>query len=329
MAKVYTQQEINSGVKAAHDAMRQQTGYTGDFGGGAFNAFYKGNPGYEASVGKILQDYNAGSYAPPNLSSTALATGQAGLASTQADLSTGITGLGAGQATLGQGQAGLMSGQAGLSTGQAGLSSGISALGTGQGGLMSGQTQLAGGQTQLAENQAALSTQSGGIQSSIGQAAAGTNPATGLYAGQSGLMGNQQQIGAGLASDISGVGADLSALQRQADAYQRGAQDQRSEIQTAGITGRKQIGSQVSEVANQGAQVANTMASNQQALMSSPLVGQGVPSNVVQQAANYAQTAPSAASINQTGPMGPVAQDPRDAIIAYLLNRPGLMAPQA
>jgi hypothetical protein len=254
-------------------------------------------------------------------------------------LTTGQAGLTTGQAGLTQGQAGLTQGQAGLTQGQADLTTGQAGLTTGQTNILSGQQDITGNQQALSQNQAGLlGSQQGiqtgvtGLQGSVGQAATEQAPATGLYAGQSGLMAGQQQVGADIGRQVSGVGSDLTDFQKAMEAYQRGAESKRSEIQTAGVSGRKQLQRQVGDVGIQANRVAEQMAVSQQ--QATPLgaataaVG-AAPRGVQQQAAQIAQSAPPASQAAPMGPLGPVVADPRDVLIQQLFTAyQGLMTPQ-
>lgn len=244
-----------------------------------------------------------------------------------------------GQVDLTQGQAGLTQGQAGLTQGQAGLVEGQAGLTTGQTGLLAGQQNITGNQQVLSQNQAGLvggqqGLQAGvtGLESAVGLAATDNAPATGLYAGQSGLMAGQQQVGADIGRQVSGVGSDLTDFQKAMEAYQRGAEAKRSEIQTAGVSGREQLQRQVGDVGVQANRVAEQMATNRQ--RATPLgaatsaVG-AIPGGVQQQAAQIAQSAPPASQAAPMGPLGPVVADPRDVLIQQLFTAyQGLMTPQ-
>ena len=244
-----------------------------------------------------------------------------------------------GQAGLTQGQTGLTQGQAGLVEGQAGLTAGQAGLTTGQTGLLAGQQDITGNQQVLSQNQAGLvggqqGLQAGvtGLESAVGLAATDNAPATGLYAGQSGLMAGQQQVGADIGRQVSGVGSDLTDFQRAMEAYQRGAESKRSEIQNAGVSGRKLLQRQVGDVGVQANRVAEQMATNRQ--RATPLgaatsaVG-AIPGGVQQQAAQIAQSAPPASQAAPMGPLGPVVADPRDVLIQQLFTAyQGLMTPQ-
>ena len=183
--------------------------------------------------------------------------------------------------TLFQGQANLIQGQTDLTAGQADLTTGQADLTTGQTNILSGQQDITGNQQTLAQNQAGLLGSQQGIQTdvtdlqgSVGQAATGQAPATGLYAGQSGLMAGQQKVGADIGRQVSGVGSDLTDFQRAMEAYQRGAEAKRSEIQTAGVTGREQLQRQVGDVGIQANQAAEQIAEWQTKLLYLPLIYQ-------------------------------------------------------
>jgi hypothetical protein len=265
----------------------QQTGYGGDFGGGGFTA-WAGQNGVNVAALEQQWDQQRG-----------LGTGQQGLM-------TGITGLETGQR-------GLMTGITGLETGQQGLMTGITGLETGQQGLMTGQQTLGAGQ--------------GAIQGAIGAPAEG-QPQT-LFSGQAGLMGGQQALGQQLTGGIQditgavgGVSQNIDALEQAAQQYQREAQRQRAQIQTAGIQGREQLSQQVSDVGQQ----VNTGVEQQRSLMggmAAPVAAMGAtagiqPGGATQAATQYAQTQkftpPAQGQQTIMGPMGPMTVDPRDQV---------------
>lgn len=247
------------------------------------------------------------------------AAGQPGtLFKGQADLASGQTDLTSGQTKLTEGQADLTKSLADVTTDVGGVQTDVSGLASsvGQANLAMGQSPtLFGGQQDLSTGQALISQD-------IGQAATDQTPATGLYAGQSGLMSGQQKLGTDLSGAITGVGGDLADFQRAVESYQRGAEGQRGEIQTAGVRGRELIGRQLGDVGIQTNQIAEQQAQARQAPLS-PMT----PPPSQQQAAQFAQTAgrglASPTVPQQMGPMGPVAQDPRD----MFLNQQGIMNP--
>jgi hypothetical protein len=290
----------------------QQTGYGGDFGGGNFSAWASQNGvdvaaleqqwSKQQPVVPVPYEYPSGLMA----GITGLETGQQGLMTGQQNIQTGITGLETGQQ-------GLMTGQQNLQTGQQGLMTGQQNLQTGQQGILGGQQALGAGQ--------------GAIQGAIGAPAEG-QPQT-LFSGQAGLMGGQQALGQQLTGGIQditgavgGVSQNIDALERAAQQYQREAQRQRSQIQTAGLTGREQIARQVADVGQQ----VSTGVEQQRSLMggmAAPVAAMGAtagiqPGGATQAATQYAQTqkfAPPAQG-QQTimGPMGPMTVDPRDQV---------------
>ena len=329
----------NFGTNAALNAyLAGQTGYTGDFGGGKFGQFLTANP--QHNLGNLQTQFNQQGPTPapapvttvrqPVFAQPTIDYNQLANQINIPEVDYGrIGGL---MSPLQQGQAGLTAGQADLTAGQAGLTQG-------QTGLLSGQQNITQNQALLSQNQADLfgsqqDIQTGvtGLQSSVGQAATGQTPATGLYAGQTGLMSGQQKLGVDIGRQVSGVGSDLTDFQRAMEAYQRGAEAKRSEIQTAGVTGREQLQRQVGDVGIQANQAAEQMAMSRQG--ATPLgaataaVG-AIPGGVQQQAAQIAQAAPAASQTAPMGPLGPVTVDPRDALIQQLFTAyQGLMTPQ-
>jgi putative membrane protein len=332
----YSQDEVQAGLPQYHAALRQATGYTGQFSADPTQKFQQyisgATPEQQAASNALSNIYGSGSFAPgtttvvqsnqaqqpPDLSPiqtgiTGLGTGQQGLMTGQQNLQTGITGLGTGQQGLQTGITGLETGQQGLMTGQENIQTGITDLGIGQQGILGGQQALGAGQ--------------GAIQGVIGAPGEG-QPQT-LFSGQAGLMGGQQALGQQLTGGIQditgavgGVIQNIDALERAAQQYQREAQRQRAQIQTSGTTGREQIARQVADVGQQ----VNTGVEQQRSLMggmAAPVAAMGAtagiqPGGATQAATQYAQTqkfAPPAQG-QQTimGPMGPMTVDPRDQV---------------
>ena len=159
-----------------------------------------------------------------------------------------------------------------------------------------------------------------------------TQKPTGLYAGQAGLMSGQtgltqdisglgrdlSGVGDQLSGELSGLGGQLGAFRTAAEQYQRGATTQRGDIQGTQRAGQAALTAQVQGVGQQANRAAEMMAQQRQ---------QQQQPAVQQQAAQFAQSAPRATPSNQqVGPMGPMATDPRDAIMQQLMaNRIGLM----
>ncbi len=277
-----------------------------------------------------------------------LFSGQAGLQSGQADIQAGIGQAGEGQTDLFAGQRGIMSGigtvgtdttpGTGLVGGQANIQAGIGTAGEGQTDLFAGQAGLATGQQAMQATQAGLEAGQLGLGQQIGTAAVTneqgevTQQPTGLYAGQAGLMSGQtgltqdvsglsrdlSGIGDQLSGDLSGLGSQLGAFRTAAEQYQRGATTQRGDIQGTQRAGQAALTAQVQGVGQQANRAAEMMAQQRQ---------QQQQPAVQQQAAQFARSAPRATTSNQqVGPMGPMATDPRDAIMRQLMaNRTGLM----
>jgi hypothetical protein len=322
----YSQDEVQAGLPQYHASLRQATGYTGQFSADPTQQFQQyisgATPEQQAASNALSNIYGSGSFAPGTTTVVGVQANQ--------DLSpiqTGITGLGTGQQGLMTGQQNLQTGITGLGTGQQGLQTGITGLETGQQGLMTGQQNLQTGQQSILGGQQALGAGQGAIQGAIGAPGEG-QPQT-LFSGQAGLMGGQQALGQQLTGGIQditgavgGVSQNIDALDRAAEQYQREAQRQRSQIQTAGLTGREQIARQVADVGQQ----VNTGVEQQRSLMggmAAPVAAMGAtagiqPGGATQAATQYAQTqkfAPPAQG-QQTimGPMGPMTVDPRDQV---------------
>jgi hypothetical protein len=311
----YSQAEVQAGLPQYHAALRQATGYGGQFSADPTQGFQQyitgATPEQQSAYNALAGVYGAGSFAPGT--TTVVQPSQAQQAPDLSPIQTGITGLGTGQQNLQTGITGLGTGQQGLMTGQENIQTGITGLGTGQQGILGGQQALGAGQ--------------GAIQGAIGAPAEG-QPQT-LFAGQAGLMGGQQALGQQLTGGIQditgavgGVSQNIDALERAAEQYQREAQRQRAQIQTSGMTGREQISRQVADVGQQ----VNTGGEQQRSLMggmAAPVAAMGAtagiqPGGATQAATQYAQTqkfAPPAQG-QQTimGPMGPMTVDPRDQV---------------
>lgn len=349
-------QELTPAERAQYQqAIRNTLGYTAPFGGGAYGQFVQTlNPNQRAIAEELERQYvtertayNQPVQQTPTIDYSTLASqlqpllpqidyGQiSGLMAptqqaaqeTQAAVGTAA----AGQApTLFSGQAGLMSGQQALGT----------QVGEAQQLLQAGQMGLGAGQQALGEGQQALGAQVGGVQTgvtglqqAVGQAADGDQAATGLYAGQSGLMASQQQLGEDIGRQIGGVQAGVSDFQRAVEAYQRGAQAQRADIQSAALTGREQLQRQIGDVGIQANRAAEQLTQARQAaatpMGASQLAVGAIPGGVQQQAAQFAQSAPAPSQTAPLGPLGPISVDPRDALIRQLISGyRGLLSPQ-
>ena len=358
-------QELTPAERAQYQqAIRNTLGYTAPFGGGAYGQFVQTlDPNQRAVAEELERQYvtERTAYEPATQSanqplnqidysqlasqiqapqidysqiSGLMAPTQQAAQATQTAIGTAA----AGQApTLFGGQAGLMSGQQALGT-QVGeaqqlLQTGQMGLGAGQQALGEGQQALGAGQQALGAGQQALGTQVGGVQQAVGQAATGTAPATGLYAGQSGLMAAQERLGQDVGRQISGVQAGVTDFQKAVEAYQRGAQSQRANIQSSGVTGREQLQRQLGDVGIQANRAAEQVAQIRQSAATpvgaAQIASGAVPGGVQQQAAQIAQAAPAPSQAAPTGPLGPVSVDPRDALIQQLISSyQGLLSPQ-
>ena len=304
----YSQAEVQAGLPQYHAALRQATGYGGQFSADPTQRFQQyiagATPEQQAAYNALSNIYGSGSFAPGT--TTVVQPSQAQQAPDLSPIQTGITGLETGQQ-------GLMTGQQGLMTGQENIQTGIAGLETGQQGILGGQQALGAGQ--------------GAIQGAIGAPAEG-QPQT-LFAGQAGLMGGQQALGQQLTGGIQditgavgGVSQNIDALERAAEQYQREAQRQRAQIQTAGVQGREQLSQQVSDVGQQ----VNTGVEQQRSLMggmAAPVAAMGAtagvqPGGATQAATQYAQTQkfapPAQGQQTLMGPMGPMTVDPRDQV---------------
>jgi hypothetical protein len=133
----YSQDEVQAGLPQYHAALRQATGYTGQFSADPTQKFQQyisgATPEQQAASNALSNIYGSGSFAPGT--TTVVQSNQAQQPPDLSPIQTGITGLGTGQQ-------GLMTGQQGLMTGQENLQTGITGLETGQQGLMTGQQNL-------------------------------------------------------------------------------------------------------------------------------------------------------------------------------------------
>jgi len=355
-------QELTPAERAQYQqAIRNTLGYTAPFGGGAYGQFVQTlNPNQRAIAEELERQYVTDRTAynqPVQQTSTAQPTPTIDYSALASQLQPllpqidygQISGLmaptqqaaQATQAAIGTAAAGqaptLFSGQAGLMSGQQALGAQV---GEAQQLLQAGQMGLGAGQQALGAGQQALGTQVGGVQTgvtglqqAVGQAADGDQKATGLYAGQSGLMASQQQLGEDIGRQIGGVQAGVSDFQRAVEAYQRGAQAQRADIQSAALTGREQLQRQIGDVGIQANRAAEQLTQARQAAATpvgaSQLAVGAIPGGVQQQAAQLAQSAPAPSQTAPLGPLGPISVDPRDALIRQLISGyQGLLSPQ-
>jgi hypothetical protein len=200
----------------------------------------------------------------------------------------------------------------------------------GQQGIMSGIGTAGEGQTDLFAGQAGLATGQTGIQSAIGTADPEIEqPATlfegqaGLAANQAGLMSGQRGITRDLTTEIgdvsSALGNQLGAFRTAAEQYQRGATTQRGDIQGTQRANQANMLSQIQGVAQPINRQAEALANQRQQEAASFASSQAP---LQQQIATLtANNANQAANNQPIGPMGPMAADPRDALIQQLLTR--------
>jgi hypothetical protein len=180
----YSQDEVQAGLPQYHAALRQATGYSGQFSADPTQKFQQyisgATPERQAASNALSNIYGSGSFAPGT--TTVVQSNQAQQPPDLSPIQTGITGLGTGQQNLQTGITGLGTGQQGLMTGQENIQTGITGLKTNQQNILSDQQALGAGQ--------------GAIQEAIGAPAQG-QPQT-LFSGQAGLMGGQNAIQLGL-----------------------------------------------------------------------------------------------------------------------------------
>ena len=311
--------------------------------------------GLETSIGTAARGQ-----APTLMGQTEdLATGQTNIQQRIGEAATDpTTGLPAQPTSLFKGQRGLIAGQQGLGRGQMNIQQQIGTAGgtsplTGMDGepitvaptgLYAGQAELATGQEGLQTGQAGLQTGQEQLGTQIGAlgTAAVTDPdtgevtqkPTGLFAGQAGLMAGQtgltqdisglgrelSDVSADIGGQLTGLGGQLGAFRSGVEQYQRGATTQRGDIQGTQRAGQANLLAQIQGVGQQANRAAEMMAQQRQ------MQTQRQQPAVQQQAAQFAASAPRATPSNQqVGPMGPMASDPRDALIQNLLRRTSLM----
>ena len=252
--------------------------------------------------------------------------GQTDLFAGQAGIQAGIGQAGTGQTDLFAGQRGIMSGigTADTDAGQTDLFAGQAGLTTGQAGLQTGQTGLQTGQEQLGTQIGALGTAA--VTDAEGTV---TQQPTGLFEGQAGLMSGQTGLGTqltgistDLAADIqdqaSRLGGQIGDFRTAAEQYQRGATTQRGDLQGTQRAGQANLQQQIQGVGQGINRQAEALARQRQQETSQFQTAQAP----LQQAISNLTSNNQALQNNlQVGPMGPVASDPRDALIQQLLTR--------
>ena len=289
-----------------------------------------------------------------------LATGQQGIRDVVDPLAEQVTGIGTSIGTAGTGQADTLMGQtadiqSGIGTAGTGTESGTGLvggqerLGIGQSLLSLGQGQLGqqigqsgGTLTDTATGETATTAPTGlyagqaGLGEQIGTAAVTgedgtvTQKPTGLYAGQAGLMSGQTGLGTqltGVGRDLtteigdvsSALGSQLGAFRTAAENYQRGATTQRGDIQGTQRANQANMLSQIQGVGQPINRQAEALANQRQQEAASFAASQAP---LQQQIATLtANNANQAANNQPIGPLGPMAADPRDALIQQLLTR--------
>ena len=205
----------------------------------------------------------------------------------------------------------------GLFAGQAGLAGQISDVGdtaTAVQGLVGAPTE--GGPQTLFESQQQLGQRIG--TPSEGQ--------TDLFTGQAGLMRGQQN----LTTDIGAVSTDLSkeaaniqnqirGFEQAAQEYQAGATAKRGDIANTAIANQQALMGQIGGVGQTMNQQSEALAKQRQAEAAQFNAAQAP---LQQQIANLTSNNQALQSnLQNIGPMGPMAADPRDALIQQLLTR--------
>tara|TARA_Y100001980_G_C14529752_1_gene305580 strand:- start:801 stop:1697 length:897 start_codon:yes stop_codon:yes gene_type:complete len=228
------------------------------------------------------------------------------------DIQTDVTDLSGriGTADTDAGQTDLFAGQAGL----AGQISGVGDTATAVQGLMGAPTEgkpetLFAGQEQLGQR--------------IGTPGEGQ---TDLFTGQAGIMGGQGNIRADVADVSTLLGReakriqdDIRAFQAASAEYQSGATAQRGNIENTAIANQNALMGQIGGVGQTMNQQAEALAKQRQAEADQFRTAQAP---LQQQIANLTSNNQALQNnLQNIGPMGPMASDPRDALIQQLLTR--------
>jgi hypothetical protein len=180
---------VQAGLPQYHAALRQATGYTGQFSADPTQKFQQyisgATPEQQAASNALSNIYGSGSFAPGT--TTVVQSNQAQQPPDLSPIQTGITGLG--------------TGQQGLMTGQQNLQTGITGLGTGQQNLQTGITRDRSAKSSdryhRSRDRSGLMTGQENIQTGI----------TDLGIGQQGILGGQQALGAGQGAIQGVIGA--------------------------------------------------------------------------------------------------------------------------
>ena len=228
------------------------------------------------------------------------------------DIQTDVTDLSGriGTADTDAGQTDLFAGQAGL----AGQISGVGDTATAVQGLMGAPTEgkpetLFAGQEQLGQR----------IGTPVGEQ-------TDLFAGQAGLMRGQDRV-IGRVDDVNTllgreakrIQDDIKAFQAASAEYQSGATAQRGDIANTAIANQNALMGQIGGVGQTMNRQAEALANQRQAEAAQFRAAQAP---LQQQIANLTSNNQALQNnLQNIGPMGPMASDPRDALIQQLLTR--------
>ncbi len=268
---------------------------------------------------------------------TALQSAVTPLAGNVGEIKTGVTNLGTNVGTAAD-KSGLYAPISNLQTGVTGISSAIGTQAEGQPNLLTGQKDLTRdvgnvqqGVTNLTTNIGAPAAEGGPQTLFAGQAdiskAIGT-PADGqtLFGGQQGLMSGQT----GLTTDIRKVGSDLTTtgtnlqkaiqdFQAASQEYQAGATAKRGDIANTAIANQNTLMGSLGDVGLNTNRAAEMLTKQRQDEAAQYKTAQAP---LQQQIANLTASNNAQGNANQQiGALGPMAADPRDALIQQLLTR--------
>lgn len=264
-------------------------------------------------VGQVKTDVGEVKTGVTNLATNVgTADANTGLFKPIGDIQTDVTDLSGriGTADTDAGQTDLFAGQAGL----AGQISDVGDTATAVQGLMGAPTEgkpetLFAGQEQLGQR--------------IGTPGEGQ---TDLFTGQAGIMGGQGNIRADVADVSTLLGReakriqdDIRAFQAASAEYQSGATAQRGNIENTAIANQNALMGQIGGVGQTMNRQAEALAKQRQAEADQFRTAQAP---LQQQIANLTSNNQALQNnLQNIGPMGPMASDPRDALIQQLLTR--------
>lgn len=264
-------------------------------------------------VGQVKTDVGEVKTGVTNLATNVgTADANTGLFKPIGDIQTDVTDLSGriGTADTDAGQTDLFAGQAGL----AGQISGVGDTATAVQGLMGAPTEgkpetLFAGQEQLGQR----------IGTPVGEQ-------TDLFAGQAGLMRGQDRV-IGRVDDVNTllgreakrIQDDIKAFQAASAEYQSGATAQRGDIANTAIANQNALMGQIGGVGQTMNRQAEALANQRQAEAAQFRAAQAP---LQQQIANLTSNNQALQNnLQNIGPMGPMASDPRDALIQQLLTR--------